>query len=94
MTTEAMESQEIMQPFTFGKEKVNAVFLDRVTVHIMADKLGKNVSYRYKMGRYFALPSAVPDEEATNFYVNGWYVERDGREPRWMTDEEFQAAKG
>ena len=96
MATQEMvtdETQE-MQAFKFGRENVKAMMLDRETVQVMADKHGKLVYVDHLRGRYFALPGLLEDDEDTWFCVGGWYIERDGREPGWMTDEEFQAAKG
>ena len=88
------DESQMMQAFKFGREKVGALMLDRETVQMMAEMHGKLVYVDARKGRYFALPDSIPDEEETRFYVGGWYVERDGRNPGWMTDEEFQAAKG
>ena len=84
----------VMEKAKFGRESVDVVKLDRGSVALLAEKHGKLVYVDARKGRYFALPDSIPDEEETRFYVGGWYVERDGRNPGWMTDEEFQAAKG
>ena len=88
------DESQTLQAFKFGKENVHAVMLDRDTVQMMAEKHGKLVYVDARKGRYFALPGSMPDDEETWFCVGGWYVEREGRNPGWMTDEEFQAAKG
>ena len=94
MTTENVDSEPMMADFTFGKEKVQALMLDRETVQMLADKHGQEVQVNGQLQRYFALPGLMPDDEETHFCVGEWYVERAGREPARMTDEDFQAAKG
>ena len=96
MADEEMVTDEspMMQAFKFGRENVQAVMLDRETVQVLADRYGQVVRLDNKLRRYFALPGSMPDDGETWFCVGGWYVERDGRNPAWMTDEEFQAAKG
>ena len=84
----------VMEKVKFGRESAEAVRVDRESVASLADKHGKDVLFDHRRGRCFALPGVLDGDEETRFYVGGWYVERDGREPGWMTDEEFQAAKG
>ena len=64
-----------------GKESAEAVHVDRESVASLADKHGKDVMFDHRRGRFFALPGALADDEETRFYVGGWYVERDGRNP-------------
>ena len=83
-----------MAAFTFGKEKVQALMLDRETVQMVADKHGAEVKVNGELKRYFALPGLLPDDDETLFCVGDWYVEREGRNPSTLTDEAFQDAKG
>ena len=92
LTTE--EQPVGMSRYTFGKAKVLALMLDRETVQMMAEKHGAEVKVNGQLQRYFALPGLLPDDEETRFCVGDWYIERKGRNPGTMTDEEFQAAKG
>ena len=96
MTTEELTTEEPigMQEYSFGKEKVQAVMLDRETVQQMADKHGQEVRVNGQLQRYFALAGSMPDDEEVHFCVGEWYVDRPGRNPARMTDEEFQAARG
>ena len=83
-----------MSGYTFGKEKVLALMLDRETVQMMAEKHEAEVKVNGQLQRYFALPGSMPDDEETHFCIGEWYVERPGRNPARMTTDEFQAATG